>query len=132
VHTYSQSSRGWTTDGRLVALCYSGTDDGDGVLEPGEGLNDHAAQAIRGVGPIPVGRYWIGTPFTHPTAGLLVMRLTALPGTETFGRDGFLLHGDSRSAPGTASHGCIVMNHAGRLDVAQSVHAGNCVLTVVE
>jgi hypothetical protein len=131
VHVYEQSTGRWEHDGQLVAVCYSGTDDGDGVREPGEGLNDPAAQELRGIGPIPVGRYLIGLPFTHPTAGPLVMRLTPFAGTNTFGRDGFLIHGDSKSAPGTASHGCVVMPHDPRAHVAELVEHGDRLLTVV-
>lgn len=101
-------------DGALLARGYAGTDDGDGVLEPGEGLNDPSASAQRGIGPIPLGRYRILPPHHHPTAGSYVMRLDPLPGTVTHGRSGFLIHGDSRSRPGTASHGCIILSLADR------------------
>jgi hypothetical protein len=37
-----------------------------------------------------------------------------------FGRDGFLIHGDSVEHPGTASHGCIIMSRAIREAIAQS------------
>jgi hypothetical protein len=30
------------------------------------------------------------------------------------GRDNFLIHGDSIAAPGTASHGCIILNRLAR------------------
>jgi len=105
---------------RYVATGYSGWDDGDGIAEPGEGKNDPAAQDERGIGPIPAGRYSISPLFTHPTAGPYTMRLTALPGTETFGRSGFLIHGDSLRRPGTASHGCIILPRAVRIEIANS------------
>ena len=34
------------------------------------------------------------------------------PGTETFGRSGFMIHGDNIKAPGTASEGCIIQVRA--------------------
>ncbi|MGF6922638.1 hypothetical protein OKW41_007926 [Paraburkholderia sp. UCT70] len=37
------------------------------------------------------------------------MPLTPNPGTHTFGRDTFFMHGDSKSHPGSASNGCIVI-----------------------
>ncbi len=112
--TYRQRTGELLRDGAVLARGYAGTDDGDGVLEPGEGLNDPRAAALRGIGPIPVGRYRILPPHHHPTAGSYVMRLDPLPGTQTFGRSGFLIHGDSRARPGTASHGCIVLALADR------------------
>lgn len=107
--TYRQRSGELLRDGKFVAKGYSGKDDGDGVPEPGEGKNDPSAQTIRSIGPIPVGRYAIGQPFTHKTAGVFVMRLHPVAGTNTFGRSGFLIHGDSIKNPGTASQGCIVL-----------------------
>ena len=83
--------------------------------------NDPSKQSERGVGPIPVGTYVIGQPFTHATAGTLMMRLSPLAGTNTFGRSGFLIHGDSRKMPGSASRGCIVLPHAIRRTIWESM-----------
>jgi hypothetical protein len=38
-----------------------------------------------------------------------VLRLEPEPDTDTFGRAGFLMHGDSGAHPGEASEGCIIM-----------------------
>lgn len=114
--------------GVVRAVGYAGKDDGDGIPEPGEGKNDPDATHLRNIGPIPVGRYRIGAPFVHPTAGEYVMRLHPLPGTDTFGRSGFLWHGDSGVAPGTASKGCIVSSRSSRMEVWES---GDHVLEVV-
>src|ERR1035438_5538324 len=43
-----------------------------------------------------------------------VQALTPESGTNTFGREGFLIHGDSVQNPGTASHGCIILPQLGR------------------
>jgi hypothetical protein len=129
---YRQRTGEMWRDGALVGVGYSGLDDGDGVLEPGEGKNDPGAQQQRSVGPIPVGLYRIGPAFTHPTKGTLVMRLVPMPGTETFGRSGFLIHGDSRVRPGTASLGCIVLSHNARLFVSDCVADGDDDLEVVD
>jgi hypothetical protein len=118
-HSYEQRSGRWQHEGELLGVGYSGLDDGDGIAEPGEGQNDPSKQAVRNIGPIPAGAYWIGEPFTHATAGQLTMRLEPMPGTETFGRSGFLIHGDSKKK-GTASHGCIVLPRAVRLRIAVS------------
>ena len=125
---YRQRTGELLHEGRVIAIGYSGHDDGDGVPEPGEGKNDPAAQAVRSVGPIPVGRYTIGPPHTHPTAGPYTMRLTPQAGTETFGRSGFLIHGDSRSSPGAASLGCIILARPFRVAVWMS---GDVALDVV-
>lgn len=129
---YRQRTGELLWDGELVGVGYSGLDDGDGVLEPGEGKNDPEAEALRGVGPIPRGRYRIGPAFTHPTKGKLVMQLIAMPGTDTHGRSGFLIHGDSRLRPGTASLGCIVMPYDVRLIVSDCVADGDDELEVVD
>jgi len=62
-------------------------------------------------GPIPRGRWEItGGPFVHPRAGRYTLRLAPMPETDTFGRSGFLIHGDSVSSPGNASTGCIILD----------------------
>lgn len=128
MHQYEQSTGHWTHNGLLLGVGYSGKDDGDGVLGPGEGKNDPDAQGERGIGPIPRGRWIIhGPPFHHPHAGPDVMRLLPLDPkpmehgeaweTQTFGRDGFLIHGDSVDKPGTASRGCIILPRLVRLAI---------------
>ncbi len=105
--------------GLLVARrLYSGADDGDGLVDEGEGMNDASKMYQRNVGPIPVGHYIIGPAFTHPTIGPLTMRLIPKGGTDTKGRDGFLIHGGS--AAGGMSHGCIVAPNLVRSIVADS------------
>jgi hypothetical protein len=83
----------------------------------GKGKNNPAMQATPSVGPLPRGRYSIGAPFTHPHVGPYAMRLTPLPGTEMFGRDGFLIHGPSICAAnrGQESHGCCILEHDKRV-----------------
>ena len=118
MHTYRQSTGSWQHNGTELERGYSGSDDGDGVPEPGEGKNDPTAQEQRSIGPIPRGRWEIlGPPFTHEHAGPFVLRLQPAPGTETFGRSGFLIHGDSVILPGTASQGCIILSRAVRLHI---------------
>jgi hypothetical protein len=76
----------------------------------GEGLNNPAFQNVPCVGPLPQGAYSIGEPFDDPEHGRYCLRLEPLEGTETFGRTGFLCHGDKISAPGQhkASLGCLI------------------------
>lgn len=118
--TYVQRSGELWHRGRVVARGYAGFDDGDGLVEAGEGKNDPSAQAQRGVGPLPVGRYFIGAPMQHPTAGAYTLRLEPHPDNDMKGRSGFLIHGDS-AVPGAASRGCIVLSRAVRTIIASSL-----------
>jgi hypothetical protein len=98
---YEQRSGKLLRDGRLIAIGYSGHDFGKNLPE---------AQELKGIGPIPCGEWQIhGPPTKHPSAGPCVLRLAPHPDAETFNRTGFLIHGDSSSKPGTASHGCIIL-----------------------
>ena len=72
-------------------------------------LNNPSDVAIPNVGPIPPGQYRIGSPIDTASHGPYVLPLTPSEGDETFGRSGFLIHGDSASHPGAASHGCIIL-----------------------
>lgn len=85
-----------------------------------EGKNNPEMQQIHDVGPIPCGVYRIGMPFDSETHGPFAMRLIQQSSTETFGRDRFLMHGDSKEHPGLASHGCIIMARGIREAVAGS------------
>lgn len=118
--TYEQASGKFSQDGVYLVTGYSGWDDGDNISEPGEGKNNPDMQAVKNIGPIPVGQYTIGPAYDTATHGPIVMRLTPKQGTETFGRSGFLIHGDSLRAPGTASHGCIILPRKIREQVASS------------
>jgi hypothetical protein len=81
---------------------------GHGYAGFGHGKNDPADEAVGGVGPIPDGFWLIGEPFDTGTHGPYVLRLVPLE-ADTHGRSGFLIHGDSKSHPGEASHGCIIL-----------------------
>ncbi|MFZ4835148.1 tlde1 domain-containing protein [Rouxiella sp. Mn2063] len=73
--------------------------------------NDPQFESLQDKGPLPRGRYKIvGVPFTHRRAGRYTLRLSQYPSNNMFGRDGFLIHGDSIQHPGTASNGCIVLD----------------------
>lgn len=105
---YKQSNGELTHDGVYIGTGYSGTSIG---------RNNPVAQAIANIGPIPEGEYTIGPAFMHPTKGPLVMRLFPESANEMYGRYGFLIHGDSIKAPGTASNGCIILSH----DIRQKI-----------
>lgn len=106
---------------KQVATCYSGY---------GPAKNDVTACNQAGLGPIPLGVYWIGEAFESDHSGPNTMRLIPVtPGTNTFGRDAFELHGDSKSHPGAASHGCICAPPGPRQLVADSHDRLLCVVS---
>jgi Protein of unknown function (DUF2778) len=110
--TYAQRTGELQQDGQHVATGYSGA---------GEGKNNPDMQSVRNVGPIPQGDWTIaGPPVNTADHGPYVLRLIPNDETETFGRSGFLMHGDSKSAPGTASHGCVIMPRVVREQVWDS------------
>jgi Protein of unknown function (DUF2778) len=104
--TYAQKTGALLQNGQLVATGYSGFE---------EGKNNPAMQAVKNVGPIPQGDWTIeGPPINTAEHGPFVLILTPSADTNTFGRSGFLMHGDSIQAPGTASKGCIIMAREAR------------------
>lgn len=110
--TYRQSTGELLHDGTLVAKGYSGYE---------EGYNNPALQRVRCVGPIPTGDWSIqGPPIDTQSHGPFVLHIVPKPGTETFDRSGFLMHGDSVAHPGAASEGCIIMNRVTREQVWNS------------
>ena len=82
-----------------------------------EGKNDPTKQDIPKVGPLPRGRYTIGSPHDSPHTGPYTMDLTPDPTNEMYGRGDFRMHGDSEEHPGAASEGCIVMPREVRVRV---------------
>ena len=108
---YRQSTGELTYNGQHVATGFSGAD---------EGKNNPDMQGVENVGPIPQGRYSIGPQHYSPKVGPGAMNLTPLPGTATYGRTLFRIHGDSRDAPGTGSEGCIVLPPNIRSQLARS------------
>jgi hypothetical protein len=85
-----------------------------GYSGAGRGLNNPAMQAAAGIGPIPQGHWTIAGRRDSPNTGPCTLILVPDPGTMTFGRNAFRIHGDSLAHPGTASHGCIILPRAVR------------------
>jgi hypothetical protein len=52
------------------------------------------------------------------TTGPLSIPLTPMPGTNTFGRTGFYIHGDNKARNQSASEGCIVLDSGPRQKIA--------------
>lgn len=91
--------------GVLVSTGYSGTP---------EGKNNTLMQAVHNVGPIPLGSYTIEEPVDSKVHGPYALPLAPDSMNEMFGRSGFLCHGDSLVAPGSASEGCIIQPRSTR------------------
>jgi hypothetical protein len=117
--TYSQSTGRLRHNGVLVGRGYSG----HGLTAAG-GRDNPAMQNVPNQGPIPQGQWRIGPAHRDPHKGPVVMRLTPV-GHSTFGRSGFLIHGNNTA--NNASEGCIILGPALRRQIA---HSGDNVLTV--
>ena len=110
--TYQQPDGHLLHDGALIGIGYSGF---------GVGKNNPLLEDHHDLGPVPRGNWTItGVPFDSPEHGPYCLRLVPNAGTETFGRAGFLMHGDSIVLPGSASKGCVIMLHSVRIDVYSS------------
>jgi hypothetical protein len=109
---YRQKSGVLRHNNGFVEAGYSGCD---------EGKNNPSMQALHDVGPIPAGHWTIsGPPRSTAEHGPFVLTLIPSANTNTFGRAGFLMHGDSLHAPGCASKGCIIMSRTTREQVWNS------------
>jgi hypothetical protein len=110
--SYAQKTGEIQQDGKHVSTGYSGAS---------EGKNNPAMENVPNVGPIPRGDWTIaGPPVDSKDHGPYVLKLNPAPSTETHGRSGFLMHGDSKEHPGSASHGCVILPRAVREEVWQS------------
>lgn len=114
-------------NGVTIGRGYSGhAPNGPGVAP--DGINNPALESDPDVGPIPRGDYTIGGFFDDLEKGPIVANLTPLPATQTFGRSGFMIHGDNPAMDETASLGCIILAHPIRAMIASS---GDASLEVV-
>ena len=110
--TYEQAT-GKLTDpqGKLIGTGYSGKD---------WGKNQPDTQSVGSMGPIPEGLYLIGAARDTITHGPFVLPLTPDPANRMYGRNNFLVHGDSVLNPGEASEGCIILPIVTRRAIASS------------
>jgi Protein of unknown function (DUF2778) len=110
---------------------------GQGYSGNGPGLNNPDMQNVPNVGPIPQGNYDIGSQGTHYARGLdgtLIplpgsMSLNPEPGTDTFDRSHFLIHGDTSCQCQNASSGCVILPPSIRNRIGNS---GDPVFTVIQ
>ena len=112
MYTFQQSTGRFTdAAGSLIADAYSGH---------GPGVNNPSMENVPKIGPLPRGLYTIGPAENHPHLGPIAMPLTADPGSQSFGRCGFFLHGDNGQGNRSASEGCIILPR----DVREKIAAG--------
>jgi type VI secretion system (T6SS) effector TldE1-like protein len=100
----------WQHAAHSVGTGYSGA--------PGA-VNDPTQEAIHFRGPIPKGRYRVGTIFHHHEKGPHVMSLTPV-GHSAHHRTDLLIHGDNDDLNHTASQGCVILAPEMRLRIGHS------------
>ncbi|MFL6667267.1 MAG: tlde1 domain-containing protein [Burkholderia ambifaria] len=120
-------------DGRFLVM----TGNASGVYPAVSGRHDNrgsfdypsARHQMENVGPIPSGRYWI-QPFemwtnrsynlaSRAACGNYRLTIHVVPGTRTFGRGGFFIHGGTQAG----SAGCINL-HSGMENFVREIEAG--------
>ncbi|RRZ90277.1 tlde1 domain-containing protein [Erwinia sp. 198] len=101
----------WTYNVMMKTFKHNGKYKFSALYAGAPGYKDNPEyECLRNRGPLPRGKYRIvGVPFTHKKAGRFTLRLEPDKGNSMCGRDNFLIHGDSRKDPGTASNGCIIL-----------------------
>jgi hypothetical protein len=109
----------WTYHSETGLLEHNGVTLGRGYSGHGEGLNNSAFEAVHDVGPIPRGLWSIGSFYTDSEKGPLACILEDKKAV-TFGRSGFMIHGDNPEADHSASHGCIILSRPLRQMIAES------------
>lgn len=124
--SYRQSTGGLYRGADYHGKGYSGRD---------WGKNNPAAEAVPGIGPIPAGKWRMVDIYDSTRVGPRAIVLHAMDGHDDDFEDftgqrrgAFRIHGDSVRLPGTASHGCIILPRAIRLEMWQS---GDHILEVV-
>lgn len=105
---YDVANQVLSHNGAFVARGYSGT---------GLGRNNPTLEWKPNVGPIPRGHYTVGPSFDHPYLGPCVMRLTPV-GHGACGRTDLECHGNNTA--NDASHGCLILDHPFRVELAES------------
>ena len=108
--TYNQKTGALTHNDKEVAKGYSGA---------GTGKNNPSLEHMKNIGPIPIGKYKIEKPGNSAKHGPHAMHLEP-DGHKALGRNAFMIHGDSRNQPGTASQGCVILDRKVRDAISSS------------
>lgn len=111
---YEQSTgKLYSPDGLHAATGYAG---GNGGKNP-EGVNNHAKQGERNIGPLPCGVYTFGQVVLESHLGPFAIPLIPERSNKMLGRSAFYVHGDKSSPSRSASEGCIIMPRAVRAEM---------------
>lgn len=104
---------------------------GRGYSGKGSAINSRLHEKIIATGPIPRGVWNIRPAIVHVRLGRISIPL-APRGHDAFGRSGFYIHGDNKSANYSASSGCIILPPDVREFVEFCRKRGTTTLTVVD
>jgi len=118
---YEQATGDFYIDGKFLAKGYAGYQ---------EYANDTEFERLENLGPLPRGRYRMIYLGKYKDKGSVVTQLTPLPGTEMYGRDGMLIHGDNKRGNMSGSSGCIVLPRGARERIRDEILRGNDILRV--
>jgi hypothetical protein len=110
--TYVNPTTGQRT---LIGTGYAGTN-----RNRLNGRNNPDAQHLRNNGPIPQGEWCIDGGLTNTATLRNALILTPRPGTNTFGRTNFRIHGEGTRRTGDSSNGCPIFNLNVRQRIANS------------
>jgi len=111
---YKQSAGQLYHNDKLIGSGYSGSKNQNGY-------NNSILQDKHNIGPIPKGNWkFVSAPYNSIHTGNYTLDIESEGNTNTFGRSGFKMHGDSLDNPGYASEGCIIMPYDVRVIVYKS------------
>jgi hypothetical protein len=99
-------------------LTLGDTEIGQGYSGKGDAKNNPDKEALKNTGPIPRGLYTVGKAREYKKMPNC-FDLTP-DGHDAQGRTEFLIHGDSKTDPGNASEGCIILSPDVRKKIAES------------
>lgn len=103
---WDQSAGELSKDGNFVSKGYAGK---------GRGINNPALQNVRGIGPLPAGRWRMVEVRNSKNTGPFTIVLHAVDATpnddrhDPTGRGAFRIHGDNVKGDRSASSGCIIL-----------------------
>jgi hypothetical protein len=103
---YEQATGKLTEDeGKLIGIGWAGHL---------QGRNNPAMQNVKGVGPLPKGKYFVQDPEDGTHLGPMAFPLVPDKDNEMFGRSGFFIHGANADHPTLSSDGCIIQGRIAR------------------
>ena len=119
-----------TDEGEVITdQAFAGNDSRPGVNPDHlQGRNNPEMCSVHKIGPLPCAAtpdaepcvYVFGAWGTVPGLGQNVSCLTQISG-ETYGRDGFFMHGESAEDPMNSSEGCVCVPHDPRVAIKNMV-----------